>query len=104
MAPEESSILLRGSPTIRAEQSRTQIMGKPVTVDNVLKTVGAVMLAVCGWTLNKAWDRMEKIETKQADFDARLIRAEERQSSIQANIGEVKIDVHEIKRLLEKRP
>jgi hypothetical protein len=77
-------------------------MGKPITSDMVLKTVGGLALAVCGFFLSKAWDRMEKIEARMNEFDGRMIRAEERQGEASRIMVEVKEDVKEIKRLMEK--
>lgn len=82
--------------------SRTQIMGKPITSDSVLKSLGAVALAVTGWFLSGAWTRIDGMERRQNEFDGRAIRVEERQSEARRMLEEVREDVKEIKRLAQK--
>ena len=74
---------------------RTVIMGKPLTTDMVLKTLGAVMLAACGFFLKSAWEKIENHET-------RMIRVEMRQDQTFDAIQEIKADVKDIKREIKK--
>ena len=94
---------VRGTPSVPSTRE-TMLMGRPITSDMVLKTLGAVALAVTGWFLSRAWDRMEAVEKRQNEFDGRMIRAEERQGEATRIMSEMKDDIKDIKRAVEKRP
>lgn len=74
---------------------KTIFMGKPVTTDMVLKTVGGAMLAASAFFLKGAWDKIENHEN-------RLIRVEMRADQTFEAIQEIKSDVKDIKREIKK--
>lgn len=77
-------------------ERKTVIMGKPLTTDMVLKTLGGVSLAVSGWFLKAVWEKSENHET-------RLIKVEMRADQSFDALQEIKTDVKDIKREIGRK-
>lgn len=83
-------------------ERKTVIMGKAVTSDMVLKTLGGILLVLFGFTLNKTWDKITTMETKLDGHEARLIKSEMRSEQVIEAVNEIKSDVKDIKREIKK--
>ncbi len=83
-------------------ERKTVIMGRPVTTDMVLKTLGGVMLGLCGFFLNMTWNKISTIENKLDGHEARLIKSEMRADQMLEAVHEIQVDVKEIKRDVKK--
>lgn len=46
------------------------------TVDGLLKTAGAVLLAAVAFFLKSAWDEIQQLSKDQVDIDRRVVRIE----------------------------
>lgn len=83
-------------------ERKTVIMGKPLTSDMVLKTVGALALMLFGFSLNKTWEKIEDIDANIKQHESRLIKSEVRQDQMYEAVQEIKADVKDVKRVISK--
>lgn len=93
---------VRGSPATRGDSPRTQILGRPITSENVLRVLGLMCFTAASWLLKLSWDRMAEMERRQNEGDGRMIRMEERQGSIAVALSDLKSDIKDVKRAVEK--
>lgn len=80
---------------VKLYRAGTRIFQQPITSDMLLKTLGAVLLAICGYFLRSAWERID-------NHEGRLVRTETRMDATSQSLDEVKGSLKEVNAKLDR--